>query len=87
MDDPIPRNGTFFFWCGLIGILATGLMVGMGGDNYWALAGVGSLDASHPSPNAQVLMFTLAVVAGLFDLIALGVIYAGVVTFVLRLPR
>jgi hypothetical protein len=29
--DLIPRNGTFFFWCGLIAILATGLMVGMGG--------------------------------------------------------
>jgi hypothetical protein len=83
--DPIPRNGTFFFWCGLIGILATGLMVGMGGDNYWAFASVGSLDTRNPSPNAQILMFTLAVFAALLDLIAFGVVLAGGVVGVQRL--
>jgi hypothetical protein len=83
--DPIPRNGTFYFWCGLIGILATGLIVGMGGDNYWAMAGFGSLDPHDPAPNAKVLMFTLVVFAGLLDLIAFGVVVAGGVIGVQRL--
>jgi hypothetical protein len=85
MDDPIPRNGTFYFWCGLIGILATGLMVGMGGDNYWGLANFGSLDASTPSAKGQALMFSLAVFAVLLDLIAIGVVVAGGVVGVQRL--
>jgi hypothetical protein len=85
MYDPIPRTGTFFFWCGLVGILATGLMVGMGGDNYWALAGVGSLDPHVSSPRGQVFMFMMAVFAALFDLIAIGVVVAGGAAGVQRL--
>src|ERR1035437_2148373 len=36
--DATTRNWSVFFWIGLIGIIATGLMVGMGGDNYWVLS-------------------------------------------------
>jgi hypothetical protein len=85
MYDPIPRNGTFFFWCGLVGILATGLMVGMGGDNYWALADVGSLDRHVPSERGQALLFGLAAFAALLDLIALGVVAVGGVAGIQRL--
>jgi hypothetical protein len=85
MYDPIPRNGTFFFWCGLIGILATGLMVGMGGDNYWAFADIGSLDPHVQSAKGHALMFALAVFGALLDLIALGVVVAGGVAGVQRL--
>jgi hypothetical protein len=69
----------------MIGILATGFIAAIGGDNYWGLSNFGSLDASVPSAKAQVLMFTLAAVAALFDLIALGVIFAGGVVVIQRL--
>jgi hypothetical protein len=32
------EQGTGFFWIGLMGIIATGFMVGVGGDNLWTLA-------------------------------------------------
>jgi len=83
--DPIERTGTFYFWCGLIGILATGVMLGMGGANYWALANIGRLTTSFPSTRGFVLMLTLAVLVALLDLIALGVVFAGGVVGVQRL--
>jgi hypothetical protein len=86
--DLIPRNATFYFWCGLAGVLGTGLVVGMGGDNYWALSAFGSFDPNNvPSTRGHVLMFTLAVLVAVFDLCALGVILPGGVVFVQRLRR
>jgi hypothetical protein len=74
-----------FFWIGLLGIVATGAMVGIGGDNYWGLANFGNLDPNHESVRAFALMAVLAVLAGLCDLVAFGVIFAGGVIVVQRL--
>ena len=73
------------FLIGLIGIIATGAIVGIGGDNYWAVGNIGSLDPSVPTPNGRVLMAALAALIGLFDLVAFGVIFAGCVILVQRL--
>ena len=70
-----------FFWVGLAGIIATGLIVGMGGDNYWALSKVGG-SFSFRGP---LLFFLGGVLVGLFDFCALGVIFAGAVIIVQRL--
>ena len=70
---------------GLIGIIATGAIVGIGGDNYWAVGNIGSLDPSVPTPNGRVLMAALGVLIGLFDVVAFGVIFAGCVILVQRL--
>ena len=74
-----------FFWIGLIGIVATGTILGIGGDNYWALANFGNLDPTVPSVRGYALMGVAAVMVGLFDLVAFGVIFAGAVIVVQRL--
>jgi hypothetical protein len=73
------------FLIGLIGIIATGGIVGIGGDNYWSIASIGSLDPSVPTPNARVLLLAVAVMIGLSDVAAFGVIFAGCVLLVQRL--
>jgi hypothetical protein len=74
-----------FFWIGLSGIIATGAMVGIGGDNYWALASVGNLDPSVESVKGRALMVALAALTAWCDLVAFGVIFAGGVIVVQRL--
>jgi hypothetical protein len=74
-----------FFWIGLLGIVATGAMVGIGGDNYWGLANFGNLDPNHEKVRGHALVAALAVLAGLCDLVAFGVIFAGCVVVVQRL--
>jgi hypothetical protein len=76
--DATTRNWSVFFWIGLIGIIATGLMVGMGGDKYWALSKVGGI-FGEPSVSLRgpLLFFSGAVLVGLFDLSALCVVFAG----------
>ncbi len=66
-----------FFWIGLFGIIATGAMVGIGGDNYWALANVGNLDPSVESVKGRALMVALAALTAWCDLVAFGIIFAG----------
>lgn len=78
-------NKAGFFWIGIIGIVATGAIVGIGGDNYWAIANVGSLDPSVESVKGRALMAAIAVLIGLCDLIALGVVFAGGIVVVQRL--
>jgi hypothetical protein len=70
---------------GLIGIIATGAILGIGGDNYWAVGNIGSLDPSVVSSNGRLLMAALAVLIELFDVVAFGVIFAGGVILVQRL--
>jgi hypothetical protein len=77
-------NWDGFFWIGLIGILGTGVMVGMGGANYWALANIGNL-GRVPSAKGLVLMLVLAILVALFDLCAFGVVFAGGVIVIQRL--
>jgi hypothetical protein len=36
-DMSTTQSNQAFFWIGLFGIVATGAMVGVGGDNYWGL--------------------------------------------------
>jgi hypothetical protein len=85
VDTTDSWNQAAFFWVGLFGIVATGAIVGVGGDNYWALAHVGSLDPSLPAVRGHALMAVIALMVGLFDLIAFGVIFAGAVIVVQRL--
>jgi len=72
------------FLIGLVGIIATGGIVGIGGDNYWSIASIEG-DPSVPTPNARVLLLAVAVMIGLSDVAAFGVIFAGFVMLVQRL--
>jgi len=82
-EDGINWGG--FFWIGLIGIIATGLIVGMGGDNFWALSSVGGLGgAPSMSHRGPILFFLGAVLVGLADICATCVVFAGGVVAVLR---
>jgi hypothetical protein len=86
MDGAFTRSPTTYFWMGLAGIMATGLIAGMGGDNYWAFAHFGSLrGASCICSRGHLLLFAVGVLTGTLDLSALGVMFAGSVVFVQRL--
>jgi hypothetical protein len=79
------RSASTFFWLGLAGIIATGLIVGMGGDNYWAFAHFGSLrGATCICSRGHGLMFFVGVLVGALDLNALGLMFAAVVTLIQR---
>jgi hypothetical protein len=79
-------NWSMFFWIGLVGIIATGLIVGMGGQNYWALSQFGNFGGGLPvEPKGLLLFFVGGVMVGLCDICALGVIFAGGVLVVQRL--
>lgn len=77
--DATTRNWSAFFWIGLAGIVATGLIVGMGGDNFWAIAKANPPFGSLPIAvtRGTVVFFAFAVLVGLFDICAAGVIFAG----------
>ena len=64
------------------GVVATGAIVGVGGDNYWA---VGRAVEGPASQRATALLGVLVFLVGLCDLVALGVIFAGGVIVVQRL--
>ena len=83
--DATTRDSSVFFWVGLVGIVATGLMVGMGGDNFWALSRAGGA-FGEPSlnPRGPILFLLGGILVALFDLSALGVMFAGAVILVLR---
>jgi hypothetical protein len=76
------RSASTFFWLGLAGIVATGLIVGMGADNYWALGQIGSFGQN--SSRGRVLMFTAGVLVAGLDLNALGLMFAAVVMYIQR---
>jgi hypothetical protein len=85
-------QGRLFFLIGLAGIVATGVIVGMGGENYWALANgnppFGTAPyGSHPGlvTRGILLFFIFAVYGFLSDLVAFGVMFAGGVLVVQRL--
>ena len=85
-------QGRLFFLIGLAGIVATGVIVGMGGENYWALAygnppfGTEPF-SSHPGLLSKgiILFFVIAVYVAISDLVAFGVMFAGAVLVVQRL--
>jgi hypothetical protein len=78
--DPPPS--WVYFWFGLAGIIASGFMLALGSD-YWAIAG---LVTFSPAPGrALLLLAALVALAVIFDLCALGVIFAGGVMMVQRL--
>jgi hypothetical protein len=66
---------------GLAGIIATGLIVGMGGDNYWALGQIGVLGPPHA--RGRLVMIACGVLVGGLDLTALGFMFAALVTLLL----
>jgi hypothetical protein len=80
------------FLIGLAGIIVTGVIIGMGGDNYWALANgnppFGTEPfGSHPGLLSKgiIAFAVLGVVVAACDLIAFGVMFAGGVLVVQRL--
>ena len=87
MDDDIERgNQAAFFWIGLFGIVVTGALIGIGGDNYWGLPQVGSIgDSSFATGESAAILGVVAFLLGLCDLFAFGVIFAGAVVLVQRL--
>jgi hypothetical protein len=84
-DMSTTQSNQAFFWIGLFGIVATGAMVGVGGDNYWGLAHLGSFDTPFASGKSTALLAAVAIYVGLSDLVAFGVIFAGAVVIVQRL--
>jgi len=79
------RKSSTFFWLGLAGIIATGLIVGMGGDNYWAFAHFGSLRGpTCICAKGHALLFAVGVLVGALDLNGLGLMFAAVVILVQR---
>jgi hypothetical protein len=85
-------QGRLLFLIGLVGIVATGLIIGMGGENYWALANgnppFGTEPfGSHPGLLSKgiLLFFLLALCVAISDLVAFGVMFAGAVLVVQRL--
>jgi hypothetical protein len=87
--DETPRtlNSNRFFWFGLIGIIASGLMVGAGGDNLWTAAYLNPPFGTEPHVigRGHLLLVVVVLLVGLFDICALGVIFAGAVVVVQRL--
>jgi hypothetical protein len=84
LDDGISYdswNQAAYFWVGLFGIVATGVMLGAGGDNYW---GIGHIDPPFVPQRTTALLGVLVFLVGLCDIVALGVIFAGAVTLVQR---
>jgi hypothetical protein len=85
LDDGITGdswNQAAFFWMGLFGIVATGAMLGAGGDNYWA---IGHIDPPFVPQRTTAVLGVIAFLVGLCDLVALGVIFAGAVILAQRL--
>jgi hypothetical protein len=85
LDDDITDdqwNQSAFFWVGLFGIVATGAMVGAGGDNYWAL---GNPFDNYVDQRATAILGVVIFLVGLCDLVAFGVIFAGAVILLQRL--
>lgn len=85
MDDDVTDdswNQAALFWVGLFGTVATGAMIGMGGDNYW---GIGHIDPPDVPQKATALLGVFVFLVGLCDLVALGIIFAAAVILVQRL--
>jgi hypothetical protein len=82
--DATTRDWSLFFWVGLVGIVATGLIVGMGGDSFWALSKVGAFGEPARNMWGPLLFLLGGIVVALFDLSALCVIFAGGAILVLR---
>jgi hypothetical protein len=83
VDTSDKWNQAAFFWVGLFGIVATGTIVGVGGDNYWAVAH--AFDSPSTISRGAGLLGAFAFVVGLCDLVALGVMFAGTVILVQRI--
>lgn len=82
LDDGITDdswNQAAIFWVGLFGIIATGAMLGVGGDNYW---GIGRIDPPFVPQRTTAVLGVIVFLVGLCDLVALGVIFAGAVILV-----
>jgi hypothetical protein len=75
-------NQAAFFWVGLFGIVATGALLGIGGDNYW---GIGQTDLAFAPRRTTAVLGVIVFLVGLCDVVALGVMFAGAVILVLRL--
>jgi hypothetical protein len=85
LDDDITDdswNQAALFWVGLFGIVATGAMIGMGGDNYW---GIGHIDLPIVPQKTTAILGVLVFLVGLCDLVALGNIFAAAVILMQRL--
>ena len=86
MDDDIERgNQAAFFWIGLFGIVMTGALIGIGGDNYWGLAPHFGVDTAFGDGETRALLGVGMFLTGLCDLFGFGVIFAGAVVLVQRL--
>jgi hypothetical protein len=86
LDDDIEQwNQAAYFWIGMFGIVVTGAIVGIGGDNYWGLAYLGSMDTSVVQSKSTAVLGVVVFLVGLCDLVAFGVIFAGAVVVVQRL--
>lgn len=86
-ETPRTVNWNGFFWIGLIGIIATGVLVGAGGDNLWTAAYLNPPFGTEPHyiGRGHVLLILIVLLVGLFDLCGLGVIFAGGVIVLQRI--
>ena len=83
--DPQSSSAKWAFFFALAGILATGIIFGMGGANYWALLNVNPPFGEAPvTARGDLLGVAVGAVAIFLDFIAFLVILDGAVTVVQR---
>jgi hypothetical protein len=83
--DEAPNYSRTFFYIGLFGIVVSGLLVGIGGGNYWGSAHALWFTPPGATGRYTALLFVVALYVCACDIVALGVIFAGAVIIVQRL--
>jgi hypothetical protein len=80
---PRGRIQTLLFWCGLAGILVTGVLMVTGGVDAYFIGGL--LSFTKWGHRSWVLLLLIPVLVAVFDLVAFGMILAGSVVLSRRL--
>ena len=85
MSDAGEPDLLVLFLMALMGIIGTGVLVAIGADNYWLLVNQPFGPRAYVSPRTVAFFGVTFVAVGLFDLIAVGMMFAGGVIVVQRL--
>jgi hypothetical protein len=83
--DGTPDYSKTFFYIGLFGIVVSGLLVGIGGGNYWGSAHAFWFTPPFLTGRYTAILAVVAIYVVACDIVALGVVFAGAVLIVQRL--
>jgi hypothetical protein len=83
--DEAPNHSRVFFYVGLFGIVISGLLVGIGGDNYWGLAHAMWFTPPALTGKYTAILAVVAIYVCACDIVAFGIVFAGAVIIVQRL--